>query len=300
METENTIIVAVDGSPASQAAVRWAAHTAQKRGKPLHIAAFWESPPRALGIYEALVTDTVRDEAGDNVSAARKLATEVAPGITLTGAAREGRVTRELLTMSERAALIVMGARGPGRFTGAVLGSVSAAVVSHAVCPVVVVRADMPLDAVGASGPVVVGIDGSDISRRAADVAFQEADARGVAVHAVTSWRDRNVYASPAAYAVAAAGQAGRELVETLKREHQDMLDKYLDGFIKRYPNVGLQQTVSDDEPAEALARAAESAQLLVVGSHGRGGFLATILGSTSRTLLRKSPCPLMVVRPPR
>ena len=55
---------------------------------------------------------------------------------------------------------------------------------------------------------------------------------------------------------------------------------------------------IARDRPVRALADAAQGAQLVVVGSHGRGGFRGMLLGSTSRALLQSSPCPVMVVRP--
>ncbi|MBZ4236557.1 universal stress protein, partial [Mycobacterium tuberculosis] len=54
---------------------------------------------------------------------------------------------------------------------------------------------------------------------------------------------------------------------------------------------------ITREGPVRALAGAAEGAQLLVTGSHGRGGFKGMLLGSTSRALLQVAPCPMMVVR---
>ncbi|MCK9515767.1 MAG: universal stress protein [Ottowia sp.] len=292
MSTKNAIVVAVDGSPASQTAVRWAAAAAAQRRKTLHIAAFWDLLPMVPAAHDEAVRIALRGEASDNAEAARKLAAEIAPEQPIEHAAHEGRPAEGLIAMSRDAAIIVMGARGLGLLGGALMGSVSAAVLGHATCPVVIVREDMPLDAIAPDAPVVVGIDGSDNSRQAAEAAFLEADARGVAVHAVASWLDRNIYASPAAL------HALSKHAEKLQAEQQAMLQKFLRGLSRRYPDIALQQIVSQGAPADALADAAQTAQLLVVGSHGRGGFMSTVLGSTSRALLHKSPCPLMVVRP--
>ena len=292
MSTKDAIVVAVDGSDASLAAVRWAARTAVQRRKALHVAAFWEFPAMIPGAYERAVREALRGEVEDRLSGARKLVAESAPELQFTQEAYEGQPAKGLIAISQDAALVVMGARGLGLVSGALLGSVSAAVLGHATCPVVIVREDMPLQTVDAHAPVVVGIDGSDTSQQAAEVAFQEANARGVGVRAVSSWLDGNIYASSAALHAASA------YAEMLQREQEAMLEKFMHGLSRRYPDIALERVVSQGRPADALARAAESAQLLVVGSHGRGGFMATVLGSTSRALLQKSPCPLMVVRP--
>lgn len=290
MSVKDAIVVAVDGSDASMAAVRWATTTAAKRRKPLHLAAFWQIPAMVPGAYQSTVQAALRGEAADSLDKASELAAGLAPGLAMTQDVQEGHPAQGLVAMSGEAALIVMGARGLGLVSGALMGSISAAVLSHAACPVVIVREDMRLD--GADGPVVVGVDGSDNSRQAAEMAFREADARGVGVRAVSSWLDSNIYASPAAL------QAAQQHAETLQREHQAMLERFMRGLNRRYPDIALEQVVSQGHPAEALAQAAQSGQLLVVGTHGRGGFMATVLGSTSRALLQKSPCPLMVVRP--
>jgi nucleotide-binding universal stress UspA family protein len=71
-----------------------------------------------------------------------------------------------------------------------------------------------------------------------------------------------------------------------------------LAGWQEKYPDVRVDRVVLRDRPVRALLRLAENAQLLVVGSHGRGGFSGMLLGSTSQALVYHSPCPLAVVRP--
>ena len=59
-----------------------------------------------------------------------------------------------------------------------------------------------------------------------------------------------------------------------------------------------VKKVITRDRPVRALAEQSEGSQLLVVGSHGRGGFKGMLIGSTSRALLQSAPSPLMVVRP--
>lgn len=76
------------------------------------------------------------------------------------------------------------------------------------------------------------------------------------------------------------------------------MLSKELAPFREQYPDVEIEEVLSRDRPIQVLKDAAEGSQLLVLGSHGRGGFRGMLLGSTSRALLQYAPCPMMVVRP--
>jgi nucleotide-binding universal stress UspA family protein len=76
------------------------------------------------------------------------------------------------------------------------------------------------------------------------------------------------------------------------------VLAERLAGWQEKYPTVEVQRMVSKDRPARALLRRAENAQLVVVGSRGRGALLGLGLGSVSQKLLHHSPCPVAVIRP--
>ena len=202
---------------------------------------------------------------------------------------RESSPIDMLLEFSESAEMIVMGSRGLGGLSGLVMGSVSAAVVSHADCPVVVVRKDNDVTETNKYG-VVVGVDGSEVSRQALQVAFREADARGALLRAIHGWNDTQVHTTYVGLV-----DAQNEMERTLK-ERQDMLQEELAELVKQYPEVRVEEVVERDRPINALRDAAADAQLLITGSHGRGGFKGMLLGSTSRALLQYAPCPMMVV----
>ena len=164
------VVVAVDGSPASDNAVRWAANTAAKRGVPLRLASSYTLPQFLYS--EGMVPpqelyDDLQRETLSTIDDAREIALSVNPDLLIGHAVAEGSPIDMLLEMSRDAAMIVMGSRGLGGLSGMVLGSVSGAVVSHASCPVVVVREDNPVNDENKYGPVVVGVDGSEVSRRA-------------------------------------------------------------------------------------------------------------------------------------
>lgn len=295
MSKENIIVVAVDGSEASQVAVRWAANTAMKRKVSLRLAASYSMPQflYAEGVVPSQeLFDELQAETLEKVDQARTIAQEVAPNITIGHVITEGSPIDMLLEMSENVTMIVMGSRGLGGLSGMVMGSVSAAVVSHAHCPVVVVRGDNPVTEENKYGPVVVGVDGSGVSQKAIEYAFTEAAARGSELIAVHTWMDMHVQASLAGLS---AAQQQWQMVE---EEQQALLKERLAGYCEDYPDVKVHSIVTKDRPVRALVDASEGAQLLVVGSHGRGGFKGMLLGSTSRALLQSAPCPMMVVRP--
>jgi len=289
------VVVAVDGSPASDNAVRWAANTAMKRNVPLRLASSYTMPqflyaegmvpPQEL--YDDLQRETMR-----KIDAARELAVEVAPSLAIGHAVAEGSPIDMLLEMSRDAGMIVMGSRGLGGLSGMVLGSVSGAVVSHASCPVVVVREDNNVTEETKYGPIVVGIDGSEVSRRATEVAFEEAQARGAELIAVHTWIDTQVQAPGAGFTVS------EDRWKEAHDEKSELLENYLRELGRTYPEVQVKKVITRDRPVRALTEAAEGAQLLITGSHGRGGFKGMLLGSTSRALLQSAPCPMMVVRP--
>lgn len=295
MSYEGNIVVAVDGSDASRTAVQWAANTANKRGVPLRLASSYVMPQYLYA--EGMVPpqelfDELQSETLEKIEDARRVALEVAPDIKIGHTIAEGSPIDMLLEMSKEATMVVMGSRGLGGLSGMVLGSVSAAVVSHAFCPVVVVREDNPVNENTKYGPVVIGVDGSEVSQKATEYAFAEANARGAELIAVHTWMDMQVQASLAGLA---AAQAQWEEVE---QEQKELLDERLAPLVEKYPNVEVKKIITRDRPVRALTDVAEGAQLLVVGSHGRGGFKGMLLGSTSRALLQAAPCPMMVVRP--
>ena len=116
---------------------------------------------------------------------------------------------------------------------------------------------------------MLVGIDGSPASISATEIAFDEASRRGVDLVALHAWRDITTeYELP--------GLDVKELQEDARRA----LTERLAGFDERYPDVTGNRVVVCDQPSRQLIEHAEKAQLVAVGSHGRGGFAGMLLGS--------------------
>ena len=295
MAKEDIVVVAVDGSAASNNAVRWAANTAMKRGLPLRLATSYTMPQYlyAEGMVppDELFSD-LQSESMEKIEAARAIAHEVAPEILIGHTVAEGSPIDLLLEMSSDVTMLGLGSRGLGGLSGMVMGSVSAAVVSHAHCPVVVVRENNNVTEATKYGPVVVGVDGSDVSQQATEVAFEEASARGADLVAVHTWMDMQAQSSLAGLS------AAQTQWEEIEQQQADLLSERLEPLMEQYPDVPVKKVITRDRPVRALAEQAEGAQLLVTGSHGRGGFRGMLIGSTSRALLQSAPCPMMVVRP--
>ena len=133
---------------------------------------------------------------------------------------------------------------------------------------------------------MVLGVDGSPLSEPALAAAFEAASARAVPLVAVYAWRDLLLDPGLALRDWAVVEQQGRaELAERLA------------GWSGKYPDVPVRRVVVRDAPARALVEQSVTAQLLVVGSHGRGGVGALLLGSVSHAVLHRSHCPVMIVR---
>jgi nucleotide-binding universal stress UspA family protein len=143
LEAVQTIVVGVDGSPGSTAALRWALEEARLRRAKLRVIRAWLYPridgygsiPAELPYMDALrndveeLLDAVVDEvAGEN------------PGVSIVRVAVEGPPAEVLIEAAADADLLVVGSRGPGGFSGLLLGSVSQQCAHHASCPVVIVR----------------------------------------------------------------------------------------------------------------------------------------------------------------
>ena len=165
-----------------------------------------------------------------------------------------------------------------------VLGSVSSGVVHHAHCPVAVVHAD-EAQAPDHNSPVLLGIDGSPASEAATALAFDEASRRGVDLVALHAWSDVGVFPILGMY------------WQQYEDEGHEVLGERLAGWQEQYPDVRVQRRIVCDQPARWLLDESQQAQLVVVGSHGRGGFAGMRLGSVSTAVAEAAKAPVIVVR---
>lgn len=281
-EGETSIVVGIDGLDESMNAARWGAGVAANQHAPLTLAYAIPIPLYYLTETGALVLDEfieqMRDAADEILGRTAKLIAHQYPNLTLRHLILTGPADLALVAASDTARMVIVGANNAGSFGSRILGSTAAYVANNAACPVVAWRGDLgrPL---ALDLPVVVGVDGSPLSQSAVAHAFEYASLFGVTVVAVHAWTD---------YAVETRGSRTSE---------QALLSECLAGWADTYPDVEVVQVCERANPTAALLHQATSAQLLVVGSHGRRRLAATLLGSTSKSLLQHAPCPTMICR---
>jgi nucleotide-binding universal stress UspA family protein len=289
--SSNEILVGVDGSPDARRAVEWAAREAVSRNLSLtlvHVAPnaemqLWLEYP-VTDEFRRIMADQdrrVMAEAGDWVAAA----TSGSGPVTVSERSISGNAVATLVGLSEGAELVVVGSRGLGAIKRRLLGSVSSGLIRHAHCPVAVIHDEGPAAREPGRAPVVVGIDGSPASELATAIAFDQASRRRVELIAVHAWSDPTVYAYP------------NEEWMALQPRAEQLLAERLAGWHERYPDVSVRRLVVRDRPARQLLEQSEHAQLVVVGSHGRGGFLGMLLGSVSSAVAESARVPVIVAR---
>ncbi|MGB3351948.1 MAG: universal stress protein [Mycobacterium sp.] len=283
------ILVGVDGSAESDSAVRWATQEAALRGIPvtlMHVVTpILVSWP--LGPAQANITEWQEDNARRVIANAEKVVH------TSTGDAELPEVHTEvryagsvgsLVDATEDSWMVVVGNSGLGAVGRAVLGSVSGGLVHHAHCPVTVVH-DTDAQPAQRTSPILLGIDGSPASEAATALAFDEASRRGVDLVALHAWSDVSVLTA-----------LGMDWHRYEDLSHEALAER-LAGWQERYPDVEVHPRIVCDQPARWLMDESNKAQMVVVGSRGRGGFASMMLGSVSSAVARGAKAPVIVVR---
>ncbi|MDJ0396479.1 universal stress protein [Rhodococcus sp. G-MC3] len=294
MGRSQRVVVGVDGSSNSLGATRWAAAVASRMRVPLHL---------QCGVERPLCVDRSFDLAPDFdwgehlcaasrtiVDNAKNIALEAYPNITVSTEVTGGFIARALLESSDHASMLVVGQSGLASVGSALVGSTTQLVVDQAGCPVVVWKGDR-VSGPG-NAPVVVGVDGSELSSRAVEKAFRFAamfDAPLIAVHSWSSALTAGISKFRPRF-----DQGGTEAAEDA------VLAEGVAGSSEEFPEVSVQRVLREGSPTEELLAVSESSQLIVVGSRGHTGLFGAIAGSTSRNLLYHANVPVMICRPPR
>lgn len=277
------IVVGINGSAASEAAMAWALERASSQHLPViavHAAdERWISP-------EFQYHDLIRDRGAELLKTVVADAALKAPDVDVKTQLHYGSPGAILREISPAAAMIVIGSHTRQWPDGGPVTDRALQIVSASDCPVVVV----PREFVPGKRGVVVGVDGSEESLQAVEFAAAEADREGdeltavLAVNRPIRWIERETSSSG--------------LDKVVEEEEKVVLAESVAGLRMSFPDLAVHQRLEKElDPAQALVKHAASARILVIGSRGRGAFARLILGSTAHAVLVRVPCPTVVTR---
>lgn len=273
------VIVAVDGGPASRAALEWALERATT--VPLHL---------ELTTVVELGWSPVDGPADDFQPAYERALAEAAgvvqrtdPRLKTTSIVRRGAPVDELVRASADADRLVVGTNKTGLLVGAVHGTLPLRLAAHAKCAVTVV----PTGWTPGGDSVVVGVEDDDTVDAPLAVAAAEAEIRSLPLVLVHAW------SIPATLGVDFGAAVP---FDALIEAHEEILVRALARVRATHPALTASTVLMQGAAAPALVDAASSAAVLVVGSHGRGAIAGLILGSVSHDVLLNMPCPVTVV----
>jgi nucleotide-binding universal stress UspA family protein len=279
------IVVGVDPDPAHRMALAWAADEAARRRLPLRPVHVEGVPTKGYGKREIPPSweewNEALHQAGKQVlEEAVKFVAAKHPQLEVDALLAEGDPVWVLREQSRDATAVVLGSRHLSR-AQEMFGSASVAipVMAHAHCPVVVVPE--PEHVTQEPAYYVVGVDGSEHSAAAVDVAFEEAALRGAELRALFVWE-----AGP----LRVFDEYGPQ------QESRRLLSEIVAGRRARYPEVDLHHELVVGHPVQVLTDASAHALGLVVGTRGRGGFTGMLLGSVSQGVLHHAHCPVIAV----
>ena len=275
--TEYGIVAGYDGSPAGGDALRWAAREAWARHTVLTVFLASDLAPPGEPTLPDLVG--LASQRGEHSVARGLQYAESVVGSDWIRAEVSGQPPAQALCERSKAAeMVVLGSHGHGRLPGLLLGSVPWHVAMHGHGRVVIIRGKWrPVNQ--SPGPVVAGVDGSAASEGVIAFAFEEAALRDAHLVAVCALAD-------------SAGRLGE------MHRVEDEFGQEMDQKEKEHPDLTVIRQVVVGAPRPALLTAAHDAQMIVVGSRGRGNLEGMVLGSVAQALLHHSPCPVGVVHP--
>lgn len=284
------VVVGVDGSDSALGAARWAADYAAGRSLPLdllHVVS-------RLDLHFAAVDPAAqpdRSSDGDAALAAAEAAVRSThPELLVRTVAVKGAVAPALAEVSQSARLLVVGTGAPDHRS---LGGHVVRITHRAQCPVVVWRPPLA-KRTGKPLPVVVGVDESEGSTRALAEAFDIARSLHASLTVVHMWE---IDAAVGMGDLGGQGNMDWDLLDMLQTKQRERMDELVQPLVHAYPNAHVNKVFRDISPAKGLVDLSREAQLVVVGSHGRGRFAEAVLGSVSQNVIHHAECPVLVVR---
>lgn len=288
------IVVGYDGSTASDVAVDWAAAAAKHRGMPLTI--LNTADVVVAGVGPVYTVDHLPPDVAEASDATLESGVERAAKVLEVSQIHRvtavGSPAAELVRASESADMVVTGSRGRGVLAAGLLGSVSYAVAAHSACPAVVVRGTQAAHP-DASHQVVVGVDGSEASERAVDLAGEIAATSGAPLHIVSVGH----LGSAESWAWFETSKAGTEHTHALTAEAEETVTRAGERMRAAHPDLAVESEVLFGDAGRVISDFGARAGLIVLGTRGRGGFAGLLLGSVSHRVIHEADCAVMVVR---
>ncbi|HQV92423.1 MAG TPA: universal stress protein [Phycicoccus sp.] len=280
------LVVGVDGSHLSRAAVQWAAHSAQLRGLDLHLVHALAGDLPMLGFGSRSDQEAIHSAGSAVLEGAKHLAHTVAPEVTVTTSCRKGFASQALVDASKIAAGVVVGAAGHGVLHRSGVGAVAMQVATHAKCPVAVIPRETATEM--GYGVVLTGFDRSTTAAKALQRAFDHALVRGARLHVIHAWEARSN--DPRSMD---AHQGWSDYVG----EMEDLIAQSLSDRRAAHPEVEVTTEIVRGDPRRVVADRGTGADLIVIGARGDGGFPGLNLGRVALHTMGHSVCPVILLR---
>ena len=284
------VVVGIDGSDTALGGARWAAEYAVKHSLPLTLL---HVVPRLDWHFTGAQHHADGPDGDGLLAAAADAVRSTHPDLPLRTEAVRGAVAAALVDAAQSASLLVVGKGSADHPRSSVLGSHALKVAHRAGCPVLVWRSS-PVNRTGKPLPVVVGVDESDASRRALEEAFDIARLLHAHLTVAHMWE---IAAAVGMGDLGGQGNMDWPLLETLEGRQRRRMDELVDPLAAKHPGAHAIKVFRDATPAKGLTDLSREAQLVVVGSHGRGRVADALLGSVSQNLIHHAECPVLVVR---
>lgn len=286
------IIVGVDGSDPSMEALRWAAYEARRRNADIRVVSCYTVPGygSSVAVYpNAIDIETLEEGGNAVVGRALEVVAAIDPKLVVDGTVEMCAAVRGVTEAAESDDEIVVGATGHTGFLDGLLGSVTTGVIHRAHVPVIVVPSKPPAEVGDTMKKIVAGVDGSPGSLHALNWAYDEALLAGAELTVVHGW----------VYPYVGARTGVSEPRSQMQLDAMDELKTSLDSLGSRLSGglVHIHPKLTEHAPAEALLEESTDADLVVVGSRGRGGLRSLLLGSVSRTVVHHAICPVAIIR---
>lgn len=280
------VVAGIDGSESALGAAQWAAEFAARQGLPLKLL---HAIPKLNWHFASVESPELAGDGDQVLAAVMASVRSEHPDLEIGTAVVKGSVAGVLETASQDARLLVVGTGADHR----ALGGHVVRITHRAQCPVLVWRRPVA-KRTGKPLPVVVGVDESEGSTRAIAQAFDIARALHAPLTVAHMWE---IDAAVGMGDLGGQGNMDWPLLEMLQTQQRERMDELVRPFAKKYPNAHVNRVFEDLSPAKGLTELSREAQLVVVGSHGRGRFAEAILGSVSQNLVHHAECPVLVAR---